>query len=101
MWVEPSGNNHPLVKSILKKRTWFSTHHNFDPSGETNNTQNSFYNEESKFVAPPNLIWTQLRRPRLMHELTHNQIYNHLDGINCIASKTGLFTILRNYYSSN
>jgi len=30
--------------------------------------------------------------------MTHDQLYNHLDGINTIATKSGLFLALRNYY---
>jgi hypothetical protein len=32
IWVECSGNNHVLVKSILKRRTWLTTHSNYDPN---------------------------------------------------------------------
>jgi len=32
-----------------------------------------------------------MRRPKLMKELRSDQIYNHLDGINQIATKSGLF----------
>ena len=39
-WIELSGNNHVLVKSILKRRTWLSTHPNYDPY-ETSNTANT------------------------------------------------------------
>ena len=33
-------------------------------------------------------------------ELTNSQIYNHLDGINCIATKTGMFLLLKAFYNS-
>ena len=57
IWVEPSGNNHPVVKGILKRRTWFSSHQQYDPSESFN--QSGFVNyEDTKPVAPPNLIWT-------------------------------------------
>lgn len=44
------------------------------------------------------MIWTQLRRPKILRELTIDQLYNHLDGINTIATKTGMFLILKSYY---
>ena len=32
-----------------------------------------------------------------MRELQNDQIYNHLDGINAIANKSGLFSTLKDY----
>ena len=34
----------------------------------------------------------------MIRELTHDQIYNHIDGINAIATKSGLFLILKEYF---
>ena len=42
-----------------------------------------------------------MRRPKIVRELGPDQIYNHLDGVNSIASKTGLFQNLRRYCDSN
>ena len=47
-----------------------------------------------------NLIWTQVRRPRVLRELHHYQIYNHLDGINEVAQKSNLFVNMREFYSN-
>ena len=33
-----------------------------------------------------------------MRDLTIDQLYNHIDGINTIATKTGLFLVLKKYY---
>jgi hypothetical protein len=49
-------------------------------------------------VGGPHLIWTQLRRLKILRELTLDQIYNHIDGINLIATKSGLFLTLKKYY---
>lgn len=57
--------------------------------------------EEAKQITTaggPHLIWTQLRRPKILRELTIDQLYNHIDGINLIATKTGLFQVLKRYY---
>lgn len=35
---------------------------------------------------------------KIIRELTYDQIYNHIDGINSIATKSGLFLTLRDYY---
>lgn len=43
----------------------------------------------------PHLIWTQLRKTKVLRDLTHDQMYNHLDGINQIATKSGLYLILK------
>ena len=47
-----------------------------------------------------NLIWTQVRRPRVLRELLPYQIYNHLDGINEVAQKSRMFVNLSKYYQS-
>lgn len=44
------------------------------------------------------MIWTQLRRTKIIRELTLDQMYNHIDGINAIATKSGLFMTLRDFY---
>lgn len=44
------------------------------------------------------LIWTQLRRTKIIRELSLDQMYNHIDGINVIATKSGLFMTLRDFY---
>ena len=44
------------------------------------------------------MIWTQLRRVKILRELTLDQLYNHIDGINLIATKSGLFLTLKRYY---
>ena len=47
-----------------------------------------------------NLIWTQVRRPRVLRELQPYQIYNHLDGINEVAQKSNLFVNMRDFYEA-
>ena len=44
------------------------------------------------------MLWTQLRRVKILRELTLDQLYNHIDGINLIATKSGLFLTLKKYY---
>ena len=46
-----------------------------------------------------NLIWTQVRRPRVVKELQPHQIYNHVDGINEVGQKSNLFLNMREYYA--
>ena len=47
-----------------------------------------------------NLIWTQVRRPRILRELQPYQIYNHMDGINEISNKSMLFLNMQNFYAA-
>ena len=42
-----------------------------------------------------------MRRPRLINDLTSTQIYNHIDGINCIVTKSGLFKTVKRYYDDH
>ena len=88
-YVEPSGNNHSMVRSVIKRRSWFSS--------QDVNTIDGWSGQGPKLL---NLIWTQVRRPRVLKEMLHYQIYNHLDGINIIAQKSSLFQSMSNYYVS-
>jgi hypothetical protein len=87
-WVEPSGNNHALVKSVIKRRQWLlHSDMHYDPSGDgpiiSQNTQ---------------LFWTQVRKGRFIKHIGKNQIYNHLDGIGEVAQKSSLFVNMHKYF---
>ena len=88
-YVEPSGNNHTLVRSVIKRRGWFSS--------QELSQEHGWSGQGPKLL---NLIWTQVRRPRVLRELQPYQIYNHLDGINEISQKSALFVNMRAYYAS-
>ena len=88
-YVEPSGNNHTLVRSVIKRRSWFSS--------QELSTESGWSGPGPKLL---NLIWTQVRRPRVLRELQTYQIYNHLDGVNEISQKSSLFLNMRAYYAS-
>ena len=57
-YVEPSGNNHSLVRSVVKRRSWFSSLEISNEAGWTGQGPRLL-----------NLIWTQVRRPRVLREL--------------------------------
>jgi len=49
--------------------------------------------EEAPQIGPislPNLIFTQIRKLKIIQELLPHQMYNHIDGINQIAMKCQL-----------
>eukprot|EP00347_Sterkiella_histriomuscorum_P016826 403351706 len=103
-WVECSGNNHNLLKQIIKRRNWMILANDYSPdyqieAGENEGEEGSPQkgNDTQNKVVYPNLVWTQMRRPKLMKELRHDQIYNHLDGVNSIATKSGLFLNLKDH----
>ena len=54
-YVEPSGNNHTIVRSVIKRRSWFTTQ---DISLDL-----GWSGQGPKLL---NLIWTQVRRPRIL-----------------------------------
>ncbi|CDW74359.1 tubulin-tyrosine ligase family protein [Stylonychia lemnae] len=106
-WVECSGNNHNLVKQIIKRRNWIILAADYSPDQQIYSNNNSEDdsptredNQKTQSIYP-NLIWTQMRRPKLMKELRTDQIYNHLDGINTIATKSGLFYNLKKLCADN
>lgn len=78
--MEPSGNNHNLIKSVLKRRTWF-THHDL------------VWDRHDQPPVPGlvNLIMTQVRKTKHIKQLRRHQIYNHFDNIGAIATKSALF----------
>ena len=86
-YVEPSGNNHTVVRSVIKRRSWFNS---------VEISQESGWSGQGPKIL--NLIWTQVRRPRVLRELLPFQIYNHLDGINEVAQKSRLFLNMSKYY---
>lgn len=112
-WVEyPTvyGNNFVVVRNVTKRRTWL-TWVDFDPY-EDKTEQLSYFNAQNKAIdnvaaknqdsgdsddeqsrAPPifpNIIFTQVRRIKIVKELMPHQMYNHIDGINQIATKCQL-----------
>ena len=88
-YVEPSGNNHSLVRSVVKRRSWVSSLEISNEAGWTGQGPRLL-----------NLIWTQVRRPRVLRELQPYQIYNHLDGVNEVSQKSNLFLNMKDYYES-
>jgi len=84
--VEPSGNNHNLVKSGLKRRTWMS--------------HSDLAWDRSDLMPVPafvSLIWTQIRKTKHVKSLKKHQIYNHFDNIAAVASKSLLFLNMARY----
>lgn len=59
-FVEPSGNNHQAVRWIIKRRTWMNQ------SDLQNSAVAAWQGPSVQLV---NLIWTQVRRPRVVKEL--------------------------------
>lgn len=108
-WVENSGNNHSLVKQILKKRIWLTPCSDYTPPSQGANhhhyhdgkNNSLFEDEDDQNRTGPHIIWTQLRRTKIMRTLTLDQIYNHIDGINTIATKSSLFLTLKEYYKKS
>ena len=58
-----------------------------DPNGEVQN----------RLPIWPNLIFTQVRRVKIVKDLLPHQIYNHIDGINQIAAKCQLHRNMKEY----
>ena len=72
-WVENSGNNHQLVKQTLKKRPWMVNCPDYQPPSYGAATQTNVYQDDDELSkATPHLIFTQLRRTKVIRELTHD-----------------------------
>jgi hypothetical protein len=88
-WVECMGNNHPLVKAVIKKRRWLIW---------------TDVNSEALWAGSgPQAVhfaWTQVRHKRILKDLGNHQIYNHVAGIAEIGQKSNLYVNLRDYYRS-
>jgi hypothetical protein len=58
--------------------------------------------EDEKNVNPygpifPNIIYTQVRRVKIVKDLMPHQMYNHIDGINQVATKCQLHRNMKEY----
>ena len=105
------GNNFIVVRNVCKRRTWL-TWVGHDPYEEKEETpvpsadhrwrerrlaqmqkkESSSSSDEDDNLPfghsfknkkiPPNVLFTQIRRVKILKELMPHQIYNHIDGIN-------------------
>jgi hypothetical protein len=75
-WVECSGNNHNLVKQIIKRRNWIFLASEYTPDHHAvsayHTEEDDYTYEENTQRSYPNLIWTQMRRPKIMRELQND-----------------------------
>ena len=75
IYVDSTGNNHNLVRQILKKRTWLF-------QVEKIKSNNNFYQA--------NFIWTQWRKNSIACKLAPHQIYSKIDGNYFLTNKNNL-----------
>lgn len=73
-----SGNNHWVVRGILKKRAWWV---------------------RAEQAAEANFVWTCWRDPEVTAKLTANTVYNRLDCNYHLSNKKALFLNLTEYYT--
>jgi len=75
-----------------------------EPSdGQSNDSAEDANDVSQQLVGPgtgkifPNVIFTQVRRIKIVKELMPHQIYNHIDGINQVAAKCQLHRNMKAY----
>jgi hypothetical protein len=73
---------------VTKRRVWL-TWVDYDPYEERQECDNEHINEDSEYEEPqkfgvvfPNVLFTQIKRLKIIQDLLPHQIYNHIDGIN-------------------
>ena len=64
------GNNHNLVKQVIKRRSWLVW--------TDVNTEAVWAGAGPQVV---NFAWTQVRHKKILKDLSEHQIYNHVAGI--------------------
>jgi len=83
-----NGNNHLLVKSVIRQRSWWSP---------------------SEFMSNANLVWTQWKKNKLINSLPitdtnedkkNCRMCNHLEGNFHLANKKGMYYNLKYYYEA-
>ena len=82
-YTDNTGNNHPVVRQILKRRCWYQRVDNL--KGPNVFDQTSFF-------------WTQWKRSKIVEKLTQNQIYGKIEGNGLIANKSHLLTTMQSYF---
>lgn len=81
-WVDTTGNNNQLVKSILRRRSWLTFSN--DPLFQT--------------FEQVHIIWTQWKQTRIVEQLKPHQFYNKLEGNYLLTNKYYLLSTMRDYY---
>lgn len=81
-FVDTTGNNNQLVKSILKRRNWLTFSN--DPL---------FPNMDQVHI-----IWTQWKKTNIVQALKSHQIYNKIEGNYLLTNKYYLLSTMRDYY---
>lgn len=103
------GNNHPVVRQIIKRRSWWCRYKAERFIGQGNNYGSSDESEDEGTpmggAAPQkgaHLIWTQWRKTELTDHLKHHKgtslMYCKLEDNFHLANKKALFMNISNYY---
>lgn len=105
-----TGNNHPTIRQIIKRRSWWHRQktERFIGQGEVEDEEDDCAIEEGGFVGAQkgaHFIWTQWRKTELSDHLKQSSkdtrlIYNKLEDNYHLANKKALFMNVSNYYKA-
>ena len=106
------GNNHPAVRQIIKRRSWWCRYRGERFIGQGSNNDYSDESEDENIPAAgqaplkgAHLIWTQWRKTELSDHLKHfnkdvRLTYCKLEDNYHLANKKALFMNISNYYKA-
>eukprot|EP00347_Sterkiella_histriomuscorum_P014857 403359260 len=80
-YVDNTGNNHQLVKSLLKRRSWMTSV----------DTLKSNFDQV-------NIIWTQWKKQKILTQQKQTHIYGKIDGNHYLTNKYYLLDTMKNFY---
>lgn len=84
-YTDSTGNNHPVVRQILKRRSWLF---------RVDKLKGGAHQFEQI-----NLFWTQWKKSSICERLKPHQIYAKIDGNFLLTNKSNLLNTMVDFYS--